>query len=186
MPNKDSKVKIKYILPLLSILLVFIFGFLALITKSPALVDIAWFMLAIFGTYMSLSSVFYSIQCYKSKSWPQSLYTIKNEKIQERISENKKGYHVYADIEYEVNGRKYIKDLRDDYNELSFSSYDQAMDYLKELQSKRYKRIYYNPIEPQNSILSPGINFRSILAIIVGIGLFYIGFASFRGIINWA
>lgn len=175
----------KKLLPLLSILILFIFGFTAVITKTPVLVDIAWIALAAFSTYMAISSVIYSVKCHKSKRWPKSLYTIENERISDRIVEKRKYYYVSGNIVYEVNGDKYTKDLRDDYNELTFKNHDDAINHINALKNKKYKTIYYDPNEPETSILEPGINIRSILAIIVAIGLFYVATASYLGVINW-
>jgi len=176
----------KKLLPLLSIFILFIFGFVALTTKIPVIVDIAWIALALFGAYMSLSSVIYSVKCYKSKFWPQSLYVLRDEEVRDRSIDKKKKDYVMANIEYEVEGKKYIKDLRDDYNESFFDNPDEAIKYIKNIQSNPYKTIYFNPENPEDSILKPGMNVRSILAILVGFGLVYIAIASLFGAIKWA
>ncbi|MGD8526895.1 MAG: DUF3592 domain-containing protein [Thioalkalispiraceae bacterium] len=175
----------KKILPHLAILALIIVIFVALTSRSDSAVNLAWIALSLFGAYMATTSILYLIKNLRSKSWPKALYEIKHGKVREFTMEGKQQFSVVADLEYEVNGQRYSKDIRDDYNTIYFDSYEQAEAYLNARLNEKHATIFYNPANPAEAILKPGLDMRPVLATLVGCGLAYAGMASYLGVLQW-
>ena len=175
----------KKAIPHLSILFLIITSFIALTTEAPVAINIALATLTLFGAYMSITSIQYSLKSLLSKNWPQTLYKINEGEIRSVSIEGERKYSVAADLEYSVGGITYSKDIRDDYNMIYFDTHEQAENYLNGRLNEKYQTIYYNPKKPGEAMLEPGFDIRPILAAIIGFAFVYAGIGILMGLIDW-
>lgn len=178
LPLVGGVVKPKEILILFAILVIVVTVCAEVIINSPTAIANSRIMLITVGAYMLISQVLYTLKCCMSKRWPKSTYTIRDEKLKERKVGDKTYYQVLANLEYMVRGKTYMKDICDDGNNSLFRYYDDAVIYINRLKTGGNNLIYYNPDNPGNSILKPGIKAGSILHMFIGLVIIYIAVGS--------
>ncbi|MDP3441966.1 MAG: DUF3592 domain-containing protein [Ignavibacteria bacterium] len=106
---------------------------------------------------------------YKSSTWPSVRGNILKSEISERrysgtkSSGRKTEYHASVDYQYEVIGKMYFS------NSISYkaskTSYSAAMIELQKYPENSGHVVYYNPENPEESVLDPGMGTLNLIFI---------------------
>lgn len=124
-----------------------------------------------------------AIQASSSSSWPSVEGTIVSSKLTSGTSGTGKSrsttYKAEVRYQYQVDGAAYENDvLRVGQISTGFKSFPQA-------DVKRHPKgvttVYYEPAEPANSVLEPGVHLALALKPSVGLLFFFVGVIMFRG-----
>jgi len=156
-------------------------------TRNDLALNTVLVLVILIGAIMLIDTartMYYAVQ---SRKWPKTTFVVKSARVSSSIqsSNSASGFYAYFELEYEVDENKY--DLsNNEFNLKRHSSAESAEEFIKRVRAGEFgNELYYNPDNPAQSFLKPGIKPRQMLPIIVGAGIIIVAYLTFIGKIDW-
>ena len=124
---------------------------------------------------------------FKSKDWSPTTFVVNKSRISYSSggSDQASHYKTWFELEYQVGGKSYESNCSD-LNLPLHSTKEDAEKYLKKVCDGKFGNdIFYNPHNPSEAYLKPGIKYRYILPISFGFGMIIVPYLTIIGTIEW-
>lgn len=141
----------------------------AMVTRNAISIDISLVLLMLLGLVMVITTTKDAFLSLSSKNWPTTAFTVLNSRIIRRAN-SANNYNAYFELGYDVAGHTYELDC----NALNIpihSSQEGAERYVQQVKAGEFgKVVHYNPNNPVQAYVKPGIKLQHVLAVIFGLG----------------
>jgi hypothetical protein len=118
-----------------------------------------WLIIPFLGTVGGWHLIW---SAWSSRKWPSTKGTILSRRMTTGSGELPLTYHADIRYEYHVNGRRY-ESGKISYKGYGSTNADRASGTLEKYKSVSQVTVYYNPRNPKEAVLDPGINWICLL-----------------------
>ena len=165
-------------------------------TQEKLAINVSLIILSILGVVMSTDLIRDAFFSVSSINWPTVKSKITNSKIEKSFKSididddhvndlNTESYRVKFTVEYSVNNKNYQYKFKNP-NPKNFETEVEAQEYARRVEAgEELAEINYNPNNPSQSYIEPGIKIYHIFGIPIGVGLVIIPVLTIIGIIKW-
>ena len=151
------------------IAILFFVGYMAIFENAGTIwVSAGWILFSILGVIITITAYTSLIQAFESRSWPQHEARLLNANVRHgRASGNRLIYSPEVEYEFIFEGKP-CKGYQIDFSAMS-STETWAQEVINKISANGNKiMVHVNPLDPEVSVIFPGIRFVHILRFIVG------------------
>tara|TARA_R110001599_G_scaffold352451_2_gene587347 strand:+ start:1630 stop:2133 length:504 start_codon:yes stop_codon:yes gene_type:complete len=159
----------------------------ALVTRDDLAINVSLVILSMLGMVMSKDLIRDAFFSLSSINWPTTKSKIKNSTVRYSCGDGDSNpyYWVHFAVEYSVNNQDYQYKFKNP-NPQRFSTEVEAQEYAIRVDTgEELSEINYNPKNPCQSYIEPGLKVHHILGIPIGVGFVVVPVLSVLGFIKW-
>ncbi len=108
----------------------------------------------------------------ETENWPSVMGIVLESRVIEDTQDTDTSYQPYIKYSYVVDNKQYINTVIYPGDIINSGSYDSIKNFVDKYPERSQVPVYYNPNNPQDSVLIPGVSTGHI--IILGIGIFFL------------
>jgi hypothetical protein len=156
-------------------------------TEEELALQAILFLLMILGAIMTVDTLRDAWYARQSRYWPRATFSIAKAQVERSMGDNQSGPHfsVYLELEYEAHGKTH-RTWSHELNRESVPTKEAGDEYVGQVRAGKFgTRLRYNPENPDQAYVKPGIKPRHFLAVIVGLGITIVAYLTLIGEIVW-
>lgn len=156
-------------------------------TDNKLALQVMLILLIVLGGVMTVDTLRDAWYANQSRYWPRATFSVANADVEESLGNGNAGPHfrVYLELEYEARGETH-RTWNHELNREDMSTKAAGDAYVEQVRAGKFgTQLRYNPQNPDQAYVKPGVKVRHFLAVVVGIGIAIVAYLTLIGEIDW-